>query len=183
MTRQGGVRLDKLRMGLGRQQRGNVSPRGGFWIERNPFHPCIDRPVVNIAWLTSVFIDQNLSPTSITLNGIVLDCSNEMFYCVHFDRLNKTFNWKGCFSRQNANSGCVSEWGGGGVPIGCRGYLFLSAKVPKVFGSVGLEKANSDCQVLICDKTGPNSEPLEVLTTIKCLQTPLKRLVHPSKPI
>lgn len=113
MTRQGGVRLDKLRMGLGRQQRGNVSPRGGFWIERNPFHPCIDRPVVNIAWLTSVFIDQNLSPTSITLNGIVLDCSNEMFYCVHFDRLNKTFNWKGCFSRQNANSGCVSEWGGG----------------------------------------------------------------------
>ena len=112
VTRQGGVRLDKLRMGLGRQQRGNVSPRGGFWIERNPFHPCIDRPVVNIAWLTSVFIDQNLSPTSITLNGIVLDCSNEMFYCVHFDRLNKTFNWKGCFSRQNANSGCVSEWGG-----------------------------------------------------------------------
>ena len=41
------VRLDQLRMGLRRQQRGNVSPRGGFWIERNPFHPCIDRPVVN----------------------------------------------------------------------------------------------------------------------------------------
>jgi hypothetical protein len=101
-----------MRMGFRRQQRGNVSPRGGFWIERNPFHPCIDRPVVNSAWLTSVFIDQNLSPTSITLNGKVLDCSNEMFCCVHFDRLNKTLNWIGCFSRQNANSGCVS----GGLP-------------------------------------------------------------------